>query len=110
MRKIRSDTKQMAKCGLTSRSRCVYRKANLEECKTCTLVKRWTDKWKMVDRKPVRQCCKCKEFKPLGAFYPKKVVHGDKVYACLECICKECRHQQYVERKRNKDKGNRKAV
>ena len=104
-RKTRKDVKYIAKCGLVPLSRCRLRTANLEECKTCTHVKRWTDKWKMVNRKPVRQCSRCKEFKSLDDFYPKKVKHGDVIYECYECRCKECRKKEYMEYRDKKRKA-----
>ena len=104
-RKPRVDVMYIAKCGLVPLSRCRLRTANLKECETCTLVKRWTDKWKMVNRKPVRQCSRCKEFKPLDAYYPKKVYYKDKVYELLECACKVCRKKEYDKRMAAKRKA-----
>lgn len=49
-RKIKSTCKHMAKCGLTSLSRCKLRKAGLPECEGCKLVSRASDRWKMIDR------------------------------------------------------------
>ena len=42
----------LAKCGLTTLSKCKTRKANLKECEGCKLVTRVSDRWKMIDRKP----------------------------------------------------------
>lgn len=83
-----------AKCGLTTWSRCRTRNAHLQECETCTLVKRIADNWKMIDRKPHRKCKRCGRFLTLDKFYPKKIKKPDgKVYETTESVCKMCRSE-----------------
>lgn len=102
-RKLRRDAK-LAKCGLTSLSRCRTDKAGLDECKTCKLVHRMKDRWKMIDRHPHRKCNRCGAFLPLSKFYPKKIRKPNGVvYESVECVCKMCRSivekEKYLERK-----------
>lgn len=102
-RKLRREAK-LAKCGLTSLSRCRTDKAGLDECKTCNLVSRMKDKWKMINKKPHRKCNRCGTFLPLEKFYPKKIRKPNGVvYESVECVCKMCRSEvekeKYLERK-----------
>lgn len=101
-KKIRSDCVNMAKCGLTSMSRCKGKRAGLAECDGCKLVARVADRWKMIDRKPHKKCSYCGEFLPLERFYPKKNKKPNgKVYESEESICKMCRsRKRYDEKKK----------
>ena len=99
-KKIKSTCKHMAKCGLTSLSRCKLNNAGLPECEGCKLVSRANDRWKMIDRKPHKKCRKCGEFLPLDKFYPKKIKKPDGViYETTEGVCKMCRSKDYLENK-----------
>ena len=98
-RKIRFDCAKMAKCGLTSLSRCKLRKAGLEECKTCKLVSRVTDRWKIIDMKPHKKCGHCGKFLPLTKFYSRKIIKPNGVvYNAYQGICKMCRSKIRYER------------
>lgn len=102
-RKIKSTCKHMAKCGLTSLSRCKLRKAGLPECEGCKLVTRASDRWKMIDRKPYRKCRRCGEFRPLSMFYPKKIKKPDgRIYETNESMCKLCRSEKYLKERKEK--------
>lgn len=91
-RKIRNDCVNMAKCGLTSMSRCKLGTARLKECVDCKLVVRIIDRWKMINRTPHKKCRCCGVFLPLNKFYPKRVKKPNgKVYEATEGICKMCR-------------------
>ena len=95
---VSKDQAKRAKCGLTTLSRCRSKNAKLPECETCTLVKRITDIWKIIDQKPHRKCRRCGEFLPLDNFYPKKIKKKDgKVYETTETVCKMCRSVMYKE-------------
>lgn len=98
MRKIRRDNTRMSECGRTSWSRCRLRQAGFDECKGCTLVKRTSDNWKMIENIPHKRCSVCGEFLPLSKFYKKKrVMKSGRVYEGQESVCKMCRSS---ERKR----------
>ena len=102
-RKIKSTCKHMAKCGLTSLSRCKLRKAGLPECEGCKLVTRASDRWKMIDRKPYKRCSRCGEFVSVDDFYVRKVKKNGKLYEYGMSECKKCvsgiRKNQYQKRK-----------
>lgn len=99
-KKIRNDAFLMAKCGLTTRSRCSRDTAGLKECEDCKLVIRHSSRWKMIDRKPYRKCNRCGEFLPLERFGPKIVrAKTGVVYHTVECVCKRCRSAMYFEKK-----------
>lgn len=93
-KKLRVDCVQMSKCGLTSRSRCLKRKARLKECEDCKLVRRIYTKWKMIDRKPHKKCNGCGEYLPLDKFYMRKVKRNGKVYEYPESKCRMCRKKE----------------
>lgn len=100
-KKIRCDAVLMAKCGLTTRSRCSRNTAGLKECEECTLIVRHSSRWKMIDRKPHRKCNRCGKFLPLHKFGPKIVrAKNGKEYHTVECVCKSCRSAMYYENKR----------
>ena len=91
-----------AKCGLTTLSRCRTKNAHLPECETCTFVRRVSDKWKMIDRKPHKKCNRCGRFLTLDKFYPKKIhSRNGKTYESTEWVCKMCRSEEgYLKRKK----------
>ena len=68
-----NESVKMAKCGLTTLSKCRTRKANLPECDGCKFVLRRFDRWKMIDKKPHKKCLSCGKFLPVNKFYVKKV-------------------------------------
>ena len=110
VRKVNRNCKRMAKCGLTSLYRCQKRRTGMEKCKTCKLVVRVDDRWKMIDRKPHRKCRRCGKFLPLDKFYPKKIKKKDgTVYETTETVCKVCRSEMYYE-KANALKKKKKAT
>lgn len=91
---VSEDKAKRAKCGLTTLSRCRTKNAHLKECETCTLVKRVSDRWRMIDRKPHKKCNRCGRFLALDKFYPKKVHSPNgKTYETVECVCKMCRSE-----------------
>ena len=102
---------KIAKCGLTTWSKCRTRNTNLKECETCALVKRKNDNWKMIDRKPHKKCNRCGKFLPLDKFY-KKTIHSrnGKTYESTEWTCKICRSEVERAKYRAKRKGNRIAI
>lgn len=100
VKKIRFDCKYMAKCGLTSFSRCRANTAGLKECETCTLVNRASRRWKMIDRKPHKKCRCCGVFLPLDMYYPKRIKKPEgTIYEATEGICKKCRRKDYMKKK-----------
>jgi len=102
-RKTRCDSVYVAKCGLTTLSKCRTQKADLKECEECKLVTRVSDRWKMIDRKPHKKCRCCGVFLPLDRFYPKRIKKPDgKIYEATEGICKMCRSVEYMKKKKEK--------
>lgn len=100
-RKVRSDCMYMAKCGLTTLSRCKKQTADLKECDGCKLVTRVSDRWKMIDRKPHKMCRCCGEWLSLDKFYGKRVKKPDgRIYEATEGICKMCRSRIYIEKRK----------
>lgn len=98
-KKIRFDCKNMAKCGLTSLSRCKTNTAGLEECATCTLVNKASRRWKMIDRKPHKKCKNCGKFLPVEKFYPRSIKKPNGVvYKTLDPVCKMCRSVMRMEK------------
>lgn len=96
--KIRVDCKRMAKCGLTSYSRCKAGTSGLKECESCDLVNKVSKRWKMIDRKPHKRCKRCGKFLPIEKFYPRKIKKPNGVvYDTLEVVCKMCRSELYKE-------------
>jgi hypothetical protein len=102
-KKLRSDCKKMAKCGLTSFWKCRQQIAGLVECKSCSLVVRIYSRWKMVDRKPQKKCSRCGKFLPLDEYYMRHVKKDGKVYEYEMSECKMCvseiRKEQYRKKK-----------
>ena len=99
VKKIRSDCKYMAKCGLTSFSRCRANTAGLKECETCTLVNRASRRWKMIDRKPHKKCKHCGRFLPVDKFYPRSIKKPNGVvYRTIEPVCKICRSRMRIDK------------
>jgi hypothetical protein len=99
-RRVKNNCYHMAKCGLTTLSKCKTQKANLKECESCKLVTRVADRWKMIDRKPHRKCWKCGVFLPLDMYYPKRIKKPDgTIYETVEGICKKCRSREYMKKK-----------
>ena len=93
----------MAKCGLTTLSKCKTRKANLKECEGCKLVTRVSDRWKMIDHKPHKKCRKCGVLLPLNMYYPKSIKKPDgTIYEATDGICKMCRSREYFEKKKER--------
>lgn len=98
VKKIRFDCKRMAKCGLTSYSRCIAGTTGFKECDTCNLVNRASKRWKMIDRKPHKKCKRCEKFLPIEKFYPRKIKKPNgKVYDTYEAVCKMCRSKRRYE-------------
>lgn len=97
----------LAKCGLTTLSKCRTQKANLPECETCSFVKRRASLWKMIDKKPHKKCCRCGEFLPLFRFSPKVIKKPDgKVYETYESMCRLCKSEYGKEKlKAEREKG-----
>lgn len=74
-------------------------KAGFDDCHTCELVRRYRDKWKMIDRKPHKKCNCCGEFLPLGRFYKRNVKKpGGIVYECTGGTCKMCLSEKRKKR------------
>jgi hypothetical protein len=93
----------MAKCGLTTLSKCKTRKAKLKECEGCKLVTRVSDRWKMIDRKPHKKCRCCGVFLQLDMYYQKRIKKPDgTIYEATEGICKKCRSREYLKKKLEK--------
>lgn len=99
VKKIRFDCKRMAKCGLTSFSRCRAGTSGLKDCETCDLVNKSSKRWKMIDRKPHKKCKRCGKFLPVDKFYPRKIQKPNGVvYDTREVVCKMCRSEMYKEK------------
>ena len=97
----------LAKCGLTTLSKCRTQKANLPECETCSFVTRRASLWKMIDQKPHKKCCRCGEFLPLFRFSPKVIKKPNgKVYETYESMCRMCKSEYWKEKlKAEREKG-----
>lgn len=105
-KKIRNDCVYMAKCGLTSFSRCRKGKANLKECDGCKLVTRVADRWKVVDGKIKKKCGCCGKFLPVDMFYPKRIKKPDgRVYESTQGVCKMCKSRMEKEAYKRKVLG-----
>lgn len=95
----------MAKCGLTTLSKCRTQKGNLPECETCSFVTRRASLWKMIDQKPHKKCCRCGEFLPLFRFSPKVIKKPNgKVYETYESMCRLCKSEYGKERVKAEEK------
>ena len=97
----------LAKCGLTTLSKCRTQNANLPECETCSFVTRRASLWKMIDQKPHKKCCRCGEFLPLFRFSPKVIKKPNgKVYETYESMCRMCKSEYWKEKlKAEREKG-----
>lgn len=110
IKKIRYDCKILAKCGLTSHSRCRANTAYLKECETCTLVNKASKRWKMIDRKPYKKCKNCGEFKSVESFYPRRIRKPNGVvYETTEPVCKVCRSVMRIRKIKEDMKKNGKT-
>lgn len=97
---------KMAKCGLTTLSKCKRMKANLKECDGCKLVTRVADRWKVVDGKKYKKCGCCGNFLPVDMFYPKRIKKPDgRLCDSTEGLCKICRSVQGKEAYKRKVLG-----
>ena len=100
---IKTENVKMAKCGLTTLSKCRTRKANLPECDGCKFVLRRFDRWKMIDKKPYKKCLSCGKFLPVNKYYVKKIKKPDGTYyestgsRCKMCISDEKRKKRNYE-------------
>lgn len=104
-RKKESECKK-AKCGLTTLSKCKKSNANLKECEGCKLVRRLSDRWKMIDRKPHKKCSGCGAFLPLGMYHRRTIrkPNGEE-YEITQSLCKMCRSRMDKEAYRRKVHG-----
>lgn len=92
----------MARCGKTTKQRCIRQSAELPECEDCNLVKRQYQNWKMIDKKPHKKCAMCGEWKHTDDFYQRDVKGVKNTYRYVDYICKECRKQYQTELNRKK--------
>lgn len=100
-RKIKCTCTHMAKCGLTSFSRCKNQNAGLPECIGCELVTRRVSRLKVINGRIYSQCRCCGELRPLSMFYPKKYKKpGGRVYETHETMCKICRSKEYYRKRK----------
>lgn len=95
---------RMAKCGKYSYSRCMGNCKRPEECKTCTLVKRYaTDLYKLIGSEMHKKCPKCGQYRSVITDYYK----NSSRYT-LPSWCRYC-HNELQRNNQLKKKNNEKA-
>lgn len=92
---------RMAKCGKYSYSRCTKNCKEIEECLTCTLIKRHKkDIYKYINGVKYKRCSKCGNYYPLKKGFYKAVSRPTYM-----SWCKFCKSKYQLELKNNETKS-----